>query len=97
MFQLFQVQTGRGFADAVQIKPLKRLCIGENLMIAVGPAKARKVVAQGGGGVAHGGIILNSKCAVAFAELFAVRSVDQRDMRPDGHAPPHRGIDLFLP
>ncbi|MNE44538.1 hypothetical protein D3C80_1387700 [compost metagenome] len=94
--QLVEVEAGRRLADARQVEPFDGLFVAEQLMITVGPAQARQIVAHGLRQIAHLGVFMHRLRAVALAELGAIRSMDQRDVGEGRTGPAKRVIDQAL-
>ena len=94
--QLVEVQPGRRLADAVEVEPLLRLLVAEQLVVAVGPAQPGQIVAHGLGQIAHLGVLMDRLGAVAFRQLGAVGAVDQRDVGEGRPGPAQRVVDQAL-
>ena len=96
IFQLFEIQPGRGATDSFQVKHRNRLIGGKNLGIAMRPAEPRQIIAHPRRRIAHGLIVFDPKRAMPFGQFLAVRPMDQRNMGPDRHVPTHGIIDHCL-
>ena len=80
MGQLVPVQPRRALVDVGDVEPTDGFGIGEDLVIAVAPAQAGQIVAQGLGQIALVGIVAHGLGTVALGQLGPVGTVDQRDM-----------------
>ena len=70
---------GRG-ADLAEVEELGQLVLGEDLLVAVGPAEAREVVHHRLGQEALVAVRQHGRRAVALREAFPVRAEDHRDV-----------------
>ena len=97
ILELDEIEARGRTADGGQVEGGDHLFGREELAVALAPAEAHEIIAQGGGQIAHRAIGVDAERAMTLGELGAVRPVDQRDMRHDGHVPAQRLIDLHLP
>ena len=92
VLHLGEVQTRRRAADGIQPEPGDGLVGADDLVVAVAPAQAQEVVAQGRRQVAHVAIGLDAEGAVALRQLGAVGAVDKGNMG-EGRCPPAAGVE----
>ena len=95
--QFLVIHPRGALADGFEIEPLDRLFGGNDLVIAMAPAQAEKVIAHGLGQVAHVAIGFDRQRAVALGKLGAVRSVDQGQVAIHRHGRTDGFDQLQLP
>ena len=88
----------RGRLDnPAQIKPFCRLCIGDNLVIPMPPAKTQQIITHRLGQIAHRRILAHPDSSMTLGKLLSIPPVNQRQMRILRHVPAHGTVNLHLP
>ena len=77
---LAQSSRAGALTTSLDVEPVDRLVVGEDLVVAVTPAQPGQIVAHGLGQIAHVGELADRLGAVALGELGAVGPVDQRQV-----------------
>ena len=85
--QFVEVEARRRLAHGIQVEPGDGLWAGNDLVVAVAPTQAQKMVAKGFGQIALLAIGLDAQRAVALGKLGAVGTVDQRNVGEARHRP----------
>src|SRR6267378_5068437 len=94
--ELGEIEPCRGAANGIDIEPFDRLLGGDDLFVAMAPAEAKKIIAQGFRQIAEVTIGLDAERAMPFRQLRPIRTVDQRQMGEFGSRPTERVRDLLL-
>src|SRR5262245_37542654 len=80
ILEFLEVEPRRALADVIDVEPLDRLLAADDLVVSMAPAKPEQIVEQRLGQDAQlVAIGIDTKRAMALAELGPVKAVNQRD------------------
>src|SRR5258708_7394588 len=94
--ELREIEARGGSANGIDVEPLYRLFGRDDLVVAMAPAEAEKIVSKSLGQVAQFAIRVDAERAMPLRQFRPVGSMDQRHMGEFGNRPAERVIDLLL-
>ena len=94
--ELGEIEPRGGAADGIDIEPLDGLLGRDDLVVAMTPTEPEEIIAQCFRQIAEVAIGVDREGAVAFRQLCAVLTVDQRHVGEFRQRPAKRVVDLFL-
>src|SRR5438874_9771590 len=94
--ELGEVEARGGSANGIDVEPLDCLFGRDDLVVAMAPAEAEKIVSKSLGQVAELAIRVDAECAMPLRQLCAVPAKYHRHMGEFRNRPAQRVIDLLL-